>query len=201
SENYKDDFKSIREFLSEKEEFILLKYLNDNFCYKFDKENYKLAEDFSNEELSGYFKRYIKFKNANDKVYISFFVQLLKGIEKNSKKTIKKELGKIDVYKKQINKLQPKLAEEFRELIQERYKTKLFKSILNNKVQVAGFFQDFEKNKVFISFEETLFNQLSILPEDFDDYSLNFKLDTSVSHLSLQYLNYSYFAITPEISE
>src|SRR5690606_27165282 len=67
SENYKDDFKSIREFLSEKEEFILLKYLNDNFCYKFDKENYKLAEDFSNEELSGYFKRYIKFKNANDK--------------------------------------------------------------------------------------------------------------------------------------
>src|SRR5690606_8717815 len=88
-----------------------------------------------------------------------------------------------------------------RELIQERYKTKLFKSILNNKVQVAGFFQDFEKNKVFISFEETLFNQLSILPEDFDDYSLNFKLDTSVSHLSLQYLNYSYFAITPEISE
>lgn len=199
--NYKENFKTIREFLNKEEESILIEYFNENFCYKYSKEEYKFADELSIEELRNYFERYLKFKNVNDKVYISFFVLLLKGIEKHSKKILNKELDKINKYKKQFNQLEYKLTQEFKELMLERYKKKFFKSIAKNKIEVAGFFQNFESEEVFISFDDTLINQLFALPEDFDDYNLDFKLDSYISHLSLQYLNYSYFAITPEISE
>jgi hypothetical protein len=209
---YDDDFQIIGGFLNRGKESLLLSYLNSNYRHGYpddiDEEGLpyggNLNLDINKEELRNYFDWYLKFKKVNNEVYISYFMQYLQGIEHSAKDFFKKEIERIEKDEMQFNQLSPSLSNEFKNKKQEHYKKRLYKSIKRNELQVQGFIENFDSKDVFISFEETIINQLEILPVNFNDYNLGIKkinFNRSLSRLSLEYLNYTYFSIKPEYSK
>lgn len=200
NENYKPNFQTIRELISIDEEVVMLEYLNDNFLHGYpeggDKEggvyggNWSL--DISKEELNTYFNKYLKFTKVNNKVYISFFVLLFEGIEKDAEKALAEEINKIDGLKRSSNSLSYDLSKKFKEYEQKNYTNKLFRNLENGFFQINGFF---DKNRIYINYEDSLINQLKILPPNFTNHTLSFpfELHSSLSYLSLQYLEYILF--------
>src|SRR5699024_7750249 len=170
---YSDDFTEYEELFSERNESILLQYLNTNYIEGFPGEGLPQYLSISREDLERYFDRYMQFKNVNNTVYISYFFQYFYSkentLERIAREELINEMNKIDKFKAHYDNLDPRYSKKHRELKKQEYELKLHDSINDNLWQFQGIIEDYSNKKVFLDFEETLKKKLKLIPNDFND--------------------------------
>jgi hypothetical protein len=187
SPNFKSDLKSINDLLSSAELNNLKEYLNKNF-----REGYPDGEglykgnntlDLKNSDLVRYFNAYLKYREINQNVFITYFIQLFETLNKSVSDNLKDEVEKIQNIKNTKDLLDFNLSIEYTENEHLKIKQKLFKSIKKNNFQFKGIADDkglyFDERKTLNSYLEFLskneikdFNYPSKLPNI--DKSLNY---------------------------
>lgn len=196
------EVKKFEDVVPKKYEQKFVNYFNRLFYENFPDEQFIGVSSLiiTIEDLKNYFKLYLKFTKVNSEVYISYFASAFSFFY-NDTTTFKKEAERLDKFKLHCESLDSALSAELKERKREEYKSRLYECINNGVTQVKGYIEDFSKKEVYLSFEENLIHYLKMLPEDFDNYtfiSYGFNYDNRFNHLSLQYLDYTYFGIEPE---
>lgn len=194
-----------KDLFDEDEKAIIVNYINDNFRHGFPDADMmgnmsigSSALDLKKEDLDNYIDFYFKFYETNNNVFISYFYQTLRDFDLAGYE-FEKEAYQLKKCYEEYGYLIPELQEKFKELKKEHYTNKLYKCIDKKVFQTDIVIEDFEHLHYYLDFDKTLKNQLRLLPDDFNDYNLDYTYDLklTISYTLIKYINYIFYGIEP----
>lgn len=195
--NLKSEIKSINDFLSSEELYNFREYLNNNFRDGFpdgDEDGSYGGNsplELKNADLNKYFDRYLRLRQINQNVFITYYIQLFDSLNGNVIEKLKTETDKIQNIADTKDLLFIDLSKEFVEDRRKKYKEKLFDSVENNIFQFKGFA---DEKGLYFDVKNTLNDYLAYLKtnEIIDiRYSTNFPvIDNSLDYLLYQFFEY-----------
>lgn len=191
--NFISEIKTINDLLSNTELNNLKDYLNNNFG-----EGYPDGEgifrgnsplQLQNSDLVRYFSEYLKYREINQNVFITYYIQLFDSLYKLVSDKLKIEVEKIQNIKNTKDLLDLHLSNEYTENEHLKFKQKLFKSIKKNNFQFKGIA---DEKGLFFDERKTLNSYLEFLNKN---KILNFDYSTKLPNIdkSLNYLVYKYY--------
>lgn len=190
--NYNPELKSISDLLNDEELFNLLKYLNENFTEGYpDGDGFGAPTnlEFTTADLHRLFYEYLKLRQHNRNVFITYYIQMFDIVVYESAKLIETEKLKINNIEKTKDLLNLDLSTEYLNFKKNEYKTKLFNSVENNNFQLKGFS---DIKGLHINHDKSLVDYLKFLNQEDCSriiYSVYFeKLENSIDYLLYQYL-------------
>lgn len=192
SPNFKSELTSINDLLSSAELNNLKDYLNNNFGEGYpDGEGTYIGNDplqLHNADLVRYFNSYLKYREINQNIFITYYIQLFDTLSKLVSDKLKNEVEKIQNIKNTKDLLDFKLSNEYVENEHLKFKKKLFKSIRKNNFQFKGIADEkglyFDERKTLYSYLEFL-NKNEI--QNFDYPAILPNIDKSLNYLVYKY--------------
>lgn len=190
--NFISEFKTINDLLSNTELNNLKDYLNNNFGEGYpDGEGIFIGNSplqIQNSDLIRYFSEYLKYREINQNVFITYYIQLFDSLYKLVSDKLKIEVEKIQNIKNTKDLLDLQLSNEYTENEHLKFKQKLFKSIKKNNFQFKGIA---DEKGLFFDERKTLNSYLEFLNKN---KILNFDYSTKLPNIdkSLNYLVYKY---------
>lgn len=199
-----------QDLFDKEEKAILLEYLNLNYRHgypddvDFEGRAYggNLELELKKEDLNNYIDYYFRMYETNNKVFVSYFTQTLRDFDLAGYE-FEKEAYHIKKCGVQYENLVPELQEKFKEFKKEHYTKKLYECIDKEVFQTDIVIEDFELLHYYLDFDKTLENQIRILPDNFNDYNLDYSYDLklTISYTLIKYINYIFYGIEPVQNE
>lgn len=191
--DFKSELKSLNDLLSSIELNNLKGYLNNNFGEGFPdgdgtyRGNNPL--EIQNSDLVRYFNAYLKHREINKDVFITYYIQLFETLNKSVSDKLKLEVEKIQNIRNTKDLLDLKLSNEYTESEHLKYKQKLFKSIKKNNFQYKGLADD---KGLYFDERKTLNSYLEFLNKN-EIQNFNYPVKLPIIDKSLNYLVYKYY--------
>jgi hypothetical protein len=193
SPNFNFELKTINDLLSSAELNNLREYLNENFGEGYpDGEGTYMGNDpleLKNSDLVRYFNEYLKHREINQNVFITYYIQLFDTLYKLVSDKLKIEVEKIQNIKNTKDLLDFKLSSEYTENEHLKFKQKLFKNIKKNNFQFKGIA---DEKGLYFDERKTLHSYLEFLDKS---EIQNFDYPAKLPNIdkSLNYLVYKYY--------
>lgn len=193
SPNFNSELKTINDFLSSSELNNLREYLNKNFGegYPDGEGTYKGNDplELKNSDLVRYFDEYLKYREINQNVFITYYIQLFDKLYKLVSDKLKIEVEKIQNIINTKDLLDFKLSNEYTENEHLKFKQKLFKSIKKNNFQFKGIA---DEKGLYFDERKTLACYLEFLNKN-EIQNFDYPVKLPNIDKSLNYLVYKYY--------
>ncbi len=191
--DFKSELKSLNDLLSSIELNNLRGYLNNNFGEGFPNgdRTYRGNNplEFQNSDLVRYFNTYLKHREINKDVFITYYIQLFETLNKSVSDKLKLEVEKIHNIRNTKDLLDLKLSNEYTESEHLKYKQKLFKSIKKNNFQFKGIA---DEKGLYFDERKTLDSYLEFLNKN-EIQNFDYPVKLPIIDKSLNYLVYKYY--------